>query len=206
VSRPSTSFALRKSALLAVALGFTALGALPASAITIPSAHAINALIPHSGSTATSNHPISISKLPTSVINQLTPANHPVKISIGQIGAKNICALIPSKCAPGPIPGPTPTPTPIPLPSGGKYPSGGTGGVVVVTPPVVVHDPGTVITTSRPVATAIVNPAAVVTQPCNCLTKQYLDDGSVLFNDICTKEAAMATPADLKAQKAAAVQ
>jgi hypothetical protein len=63
-----------------------------------------------------------------------------------------------------------------------------------------------VITTSRPVATVIVNPAAVVTQTCNCLTKQYLDDSSVLFNDICTKEAAMATPADLKAQKAAAVQ
>jgi hypothetical protein len=36
--------------------------------------------------------------------------------------------------------------------------------------------------------------------PCNCLTKQYLDDGSVLFKDICTKEAAMATPDELKAQ------
>jgi hypothetical protein len=62
-----------------------------------------------------------------------------------------------------------------------------------------------VITTSRPVAAATVSSAAV-TQPCNCLTKQYLEDGSVLFNDICTKEAAMATPADLKAQKTSAVQ
>jgi hypothetical protein len=35
---------------------------------------------------------------------------------------------------------------------------------------------------------------------CNCLTKEYLEDGSVLFKDLCTKEAAMATPAELKAQ------
>jgi hypothetical protein len=48
---------------------------------------------------------------------------------------------------------------------------------------------------SAPVATA-----ASPTAPCNCLTKQYLDDGSVLFQDICTKEAAMATPDELKAQ------
>jgi len=38
------------------------------------------------------------------------------------------------------------------------------------------------------------------TGPCNCLTKKYLEDGSVLFKDICTKEAAMATPDELKAQ------
>jgi hypothetical protein len=198
--RPSTSFAVRKPALLAIALGFTVLGALPAAAI--PSAHVINALIPHSG--VTSSHPISVSHLPTSVINQLTPANHPVKISIGQLGAKNICALIPSKCAPGGGTGPTPTPTP--MPSGGQYPSGGAGGVVLVTPPVVIHDQGTVIATSRSVAAATVNQAVAVTQPCNCLTKQYLDDGSVLFNDICTKEAAVATPADLRAQKTSTAQ
>jgi hypothetical protein len=41
---------------------------------------------------------------------------------------------------------------------------------------------------------------AVAAGPCNCLTKQYLDDGSVLFKDICTKEAALATPEELKAQ------
>jgi hypothetical protein len=41
---------------------------------------------------------------------------------------------------------------------------------------------------------------ATPTAPCNCLTKQYLDDGSVLFQDICTKEAALATPDELKAQ------
>jgi len=29
---------------------------------------------------------------------------------------------------------------------------------------------------------------------CNCLTKQSLPDGSVLFQDICTKESAIASP------------
>jgi hypothetical protein len=40
----------------------------------------------------------------------------------------------------------------------------------------------------------------VASEPCNCLTKQYLDDGSVLFRDLCTKEAAIATPAELRSQ------
>jgi hypothetical protein len=35
-------------------------------------------------------------------------------------------------------------------------------------------------------------PAAAA--PCNCLTKQNLPDGSVLFQDICTKESAIAAP------------
>jgi len=52
--------------------------------------------------------------------------------------------------------------------------------------------------------TVVVDPVTVdavaATAPCNCLTKQYLDDGSVLFKDICTKEAAMATPDELRAQ------
>ncbi len=39
-----------------------------------------------------------------------------------------------------------------------------------------------------------------VSANCNCLTKEYLEDGSVVFKDLCTKEAAMATPAELKAQ------
>jgi hypothetical protein len=38
------------------------------------------------------------------------------------------------------------------------------------------------------------------TAPCTCLTKNYLTDGSVMFKDVCTKEAAVATPAELKAQ------
>ena len=31
-------------------------------------------------------------------------------------------------------------------------------------------------------------------EPCNCLTKQSLPDGSVLFQDVCTKESAIAPP------------
>ena len=49
-------------------------------------------------------------------------------------------------------------------------------------------------TVSAPVQTAAA-PA-----PCNCLTKKYLQDGSVLFSDLCTKEQAMATPDELRAQ------
>jgi hypothetical protein len=42
--------------------------------------------------------------------------------------------------------------------------------------------------------------ASAPTAPCNCLTKSYLQDGSLLFKDICTKESALATPDDLRAQ------
>jgi hypothetical protein len=48
------------------------------------------------------------------------------------------------------------------------------------------------------------SPHAAAAPSCNCLTKQYLQDGSVLFRDVCTHEAAMATQADLRAQQAAA--
>jgi hypothetical protein len=50
--------------------------------------------------------------------------------------------------------------------------------------------------------TTVTAPAVqkVVGNNCNCLTKEYLQDGSVLFKDLCTKEAAMATPDELKAQ------
>jgi hypothetical protein len=51
-------------------------------------------------------------------------------------------------------------------------------------------------TTNTVVAPAVTTAAA----NCNCLTKEYLPDGSVLFKDLCTKEAAMATPDELKAQ------
>jgi len=92
----------------------------------------------------------------------------------------------------------------------GGYPSGGMGPVVISAPPVVFQAPGTVITARNPVATrttatTATTATAAATEPCNCLTKQYLDDGSVLFRDLCTKEAAIATPAELKAQTNASV-
>jgi hypothetical protein len=40
--------------------------------------------------------------------------------------------------------------------------------------------------------------AAAAPAPCTCLTKTYLQDGSVLFKDVCTTESAIA-PADQKA-------
>jgi hypothetical protein len=56
---------------------------------------------------------------------------------------------------------------------------------------------------SAPVA--VTGPVATVTGPangpCTCLTKTYLTDGSVKFTDVCTKETAVATPDDLRAQR-----
>jgi hypothetical protein len=59
------------------------------------------------------------------------------------------------------------------------------------------------IAVSAPVQSAPANASAAAPQaaalqqaaePCNCLTKQSLPDGSVLFQDICTKESAIAAP------------
>jgi hypothetical protein len=66
--------------------------------------------------------------------------------------------------------------------------------VVVSRPQVAAAQPAVV---QAPVAST--TPAAAQ-EPCNCLTKQYLSDGSVLFRDVCTKEAAIATAAELRAQ------
>jgi hypothetical protein len=63
--------------------------------------------------------------------------------------------------------------------------------VAVAPQPVVVQAPTNVVSTTT---------AAPVAEPCSCLTKQYLADGSALFRDLCTKEAAIATPAELRAQ------
>ena len=56
-----------------------------------------------------------------------------------------------------------------------------------------VFEEGGITRVSAPVTTM---PAA----PCTCLTKQYLQDGSVLFKDLCTKEEALASADELKAQ------
>jgi hypothetical protein len=81
------------------------------------------------------------------------------------------------------------------------HPWGGTGPVVVVAPPTTVVDQPTTVVAPRLVTSryAPISRAAA-TEPCNCLTKQYLADGSVVFQDICTKEAAIANPAALNAQ------
>jgi hypothetical protein len=74
------------------------------------------------------------------------------------------------------------------------------------------HTPHYVVDVVEP-ATAVIEKTALVESvaapvvapvqrgdTCTCLTKQYLPDGSVLFSDVCTKEEAMATPEELKAQ------
>jgi hypothetical protein len=41
---------------------------------------------------------------------------------------------------------------------------------------------------------------AVSSGPCNCLTKQTLADGSVMFADICTQQSAIAPPQAMSAR------
>jgi hypothetical protein len=49
-------------------------------------------------------------------------------------------------------------------------------------------------------AYAPVSAPQAAAEPCNCLTKQSLPDGSVLFQDICTKESAIASPTTVGAR------
>ncbi|MFI5461408.1 MAG: hypothetical protein ACHRXM_38900 [Isosphaerales bacterium] len=99
--------------------------------------------------------------------------------------------------------------TPTPPTGGGNPPKHGGGhdgdhdhgypGIVIEGAPgeVVVPAPvAAVPLVAAPVIAARAPAAApqVVQGPCNCLTKQTLADGSVLFQDICTKEAAIAAP------------
>jgi hypothetical protein len=116
----------------------------------------------------------------------------------------SICGRQPwlSFCNPGTPPNPNPVPVPPPVGNPGGYPP-----ILgwkhhphwwVDGFPVVIDGPASpVVADAVPVAQV---PAAVQPAPCTCLTKQYLDDGSVLFSDICTKEQALATVDELKAQ------
>jgi len=45
------------------------------------------------------------------------------------------------------------------------------------------------------------SPTTVTPSTCNCLTKEYLADGSVLFKDLCTKEAAVMPASANQAQQ-----
>jgi len=64
--------------------------------------------------------------------------------------------------------------------------------------PLVIEEPVSVpVAVTRPVVTG----PAPVEGPCTCLTKTYLNDGSVKFTDVCTKETAIATPDEQRAQR-----
>ncbi len=116
---------------------------------------------------------------------------------VGGIGSGSNCALF------GCVSPPAPTP-PI---GGGNPPQHGGGdhdhdhdhnypGIVIEGAPGEVVVPAPVAAVPAPVVAARATVAApqVVQAPCNCLTKQTLADGGVLFQDICTKEAAIAAP------------
>ncbi len=94
----------------------------------------------------------------------------------------DICVIMPSKCVKPVVVNPPP--------------------VIVAPPPIVVEETAHVI--ARPERATVEAPAASAS--CNCLTKQYQSDGSVIFRDVCTHDAAMATAADLQAQAQAAAQ
>jgi hypothetical protein len=103
--------------------------------------------------------------------------------------------FIPNKPLPLPLPVP---PTPV----GPIFPPVIDG----VVPPsdVVATQPAEVTWTQRRYpwySETAVSPAVSTAQaPCNCLTKEYLQDGSVLFKDLCTKEAAILTVEEMKAK------
>ena len=80
-------------------------------------------------------------------------------------------------------------------------------GVIVTPPTIAVLPPEEVTYTKRRYSwyagnTEVAARPAVSTAeaPCNCLTKEYLQDGSVLFKDLCTKEAAVLTVEEMKAK------
>ena len=74
------------------------------------------------------------------------------------------------------------------------------------TPPA--YTPPPVQTTYAPAPQTYVQPTAqsYASEPCNCLTKSYMQDGSVVFADNCTKETAMAAPAGWQQGQAAPQQ
>jgi hypothetical protein len=182
---------IKRTSLVAAAFGFAAIGL-----ATVPAAAS-----PLSGLLNGSHHPI-IAEL----------GNKPIEAGHGPVVIPNhppfhICPLYLPECKGPPMANPNPNPNP---------PSGGHGPVVINPPPVIVAAPPVVVAApapviarpqpvyaARPTPVADANPNVAAGEPCNCLTKQYQQDGSVVFRDLCTHEAAMATPADLQAQQAA---
>jgi len=118
----------------------------------------------------------------------------------GKLGSQ-----IPTPPPPPPSP---PSPTPQGKPDGGYRPHfPAPGGVVVFgsgvsIDPVVVQRGPVVANSTMTARTATSRVADAVTvgtttprpNPCNCLVKERLADGSVLFTDICTKESARSVP------------
>jgi hypothetical protein len=112
----------------------------------------------------------------------------------------------PFKCLACEISKPEPQPVgPRPDPDGGEHGwnhwhgwHGGPEIVVEGIPETIIAAPvlSAPVRVSAPAPRAPVRVSAPAPQaePCNCLSKQSLPDGSVLFQDICTKESAIAAP------------
>jgi hypothetical protein len=186
---------VKRTSLVAAAIGFAALGL-----ATVPAAAS-----PLSGLLNGSHRP---------VLTEL--GNKPIEGGHGPVVNPNhppfhICPLYSPECKGPPIANSNP-------PSGDHGP----GPIVINRPPVIIAAPPVVVAASpaiiarpQPVYAAArpMQPQAPSTdtnvaagEPCNCLTKQYQQDGSVVFRDLCTHEAAMATQADLQAQQQAVAQ
>jgi hypothetical protein len=155
-----------------------------------------------------------ISRMPkgSSIQRSSIIARKPVVPGTGTGGAANSSghSNIPTQTVISQLPKLPPPPPPPPPPksgNGGWAGNPGIGGGPVVDPvdvpvdtPVDVANTGAVAPSATAVTdgqtTQAAQPAASAN--CNCLTKRYLDDGSVLFQDTCTKEAALVTAAELK--------
>jgi hypothetical protein len=78
--------------------------------------------------------------------------------------------------------------------------------VIIVTPkfpkPVIVSP----IVVERPVLRPVTLVSRPVVSTCNCLTKEYTQEGQVVFKDVCTQEMAMAPVAGTEPQKSSEAQ
>jgi hypothetical protein len=199
LQEPTMPFAssIKKSSFVVAAVGFAVYGLATTPAAALPLSGLLHP-----------NKPVELGKMPMPNPSKPVPSG-PIVNSHPPI---DICPLYKPECKGPPKANPNPTP-----------PSGGHGPVVINPPPVIIAPPPVVVAAppaviARPVPvyaphpmpmpaqapSMSASPHAAAAPSCNCLTKQYLQDGSVLFRDVCTHEAAMATQADLRAQQAAA--
>jgi len=78
--------------------------------------------------------------------------------------------------------------------------------IIIVTPkfpkPVIVSP----IVVERPVLRPVTFVSRPVVSTCNCLTKEYTQEGQVVFKDLCTQEIAMAPVAGAEQQKSSEAQ
>jgi hypothetical protein len=195
---------IRRPALVAVVLGFASVGvsALPAAAM--PLNNQPIAQLPHPNQPVL-NKPIDVKPILNKPID-FKPIYVPNKQPVKPIPI-DLCVIAPSKCK---------NPPNNPPPNGGNGGNGGKGPIVIIAPPpILVEPPPTIIARPQPVyvprPVAVQGPSAAMSNvpanaPTTCLTKQYQDDGSVVFRDVCTGEIAMATKEDLQAQAASRTQ